>query len=500
MSNIRNMKKIVLCILDGWGHTENRDSNAIASASIPFYRSLLKQHPNSLLQASGEFVGLPNGQIGNSEVGHLTIGAGRRVFQDLPKINHALQNGDIFKSPGINKLIKAHSRCHLIGIVSDGAVHGHVEHLIRIAKFLRQEGVDVVIHAIADGRDVAPKSVLQFLNQIESAGFEITSISGRFYAMDRDNRTERTQAAFATIVGGMGAKYTAVQDYVNENYKDGITDEFLVPASAENYSGFASGDAVFFTNYRADRMRQIASAICQQEFTMFKRNMPKLSAKVIMRPYSTKLASCCDVLFPHEEIKNTLGEVISDAGLSQLRLAETEKYAHVTYFFNGGNETPYIGEDRILVPSPRVETYDKRPQMSAYEITHYLADAIESGNYDMITVNYANADMVGHTGDLSATIKSIEAIDVCLQGMVDICKRNRYELLITSDHGNAECMYDEIAKQPLTAHTLNPVPFIYVGPRKIGLQDGELADVAPTILELMGIAKPKDMSGESRII
>ncbi len=482
------------------GHTESRDSNAIAAANIPFYRSLLKQHPNALLQASGEFVGLPNGQIGNSEVGHLTIGAGRRIFQDLPKINRSLENGDIFKSSELSKIIKNRGTCHLIGIISDGAVHGHVDHLIKIAKFLRQENVDVAIHAIADGRDVAPKSVLQFINQIEGEGFEITSISGRFYAMDRDNRAERTQAAFATIVEGMGAKYAFVKDYINESYEDDITDEFLVPASVKNYSGFESGDTVFFTNYRADRMRQIAAAICKPEFELFKRNMPELSAKVIMRPYSIKLASCCDVLFPHEEIENTLGKVMADMGLSQLRLAETEKYAHVTYFFNGGNEVPNIAEDRILVPSPKVETYDKRPQMSAYEITHYLADAIESDSYDIIIVNYANADMVGHTGDLSATIKSIEAIDICLQGLVDICKRNRYELLITSDHGNAECMYDEKTNQPLTAHTLNPVPLIYVGSRKISLQDGELADVAPTILHLIGIPKPKDMSGKSRII
>lgn len=488
------MKKLVLCILDGWGVTKQTAYNAIESANIPFYHSLLKQHPNSLLEASGEFVGLPARQIGNSEVGHLTIGAGRRVYQDLPKIDSAINSGELFQKPSVQALLSitgTHKKCHLIGIISDGGVHGHVRHLLAIANFLRNSGVDIAIHGITDGRDVAPQSALQFVDEIEKAGFELTSISGRFYAMDRDKREERIQAAFETITRGIGAKYTSAKDYINASYSDNITDEFIVPASAEDYIGFEEGDCIFFTNYRADRMRQIAGAICV---------LPGLDLKVSLRPYSAELSAYCECVFPYEAITNTLGEAIANAGLAQLRIAETEKYAHVTYFFNGGNEQPNISEDRIMIPSPKVETYDTTPEMSSYPITHQLVDAIESGSYDMILVNYANADMVGHTGDIKATTKAVEAIDLCLQGLVETCKRNRYELLITADHGNAESMYDDTTQQPLTAHTLNPVPFIYIGSRKIHLENGELADVAPTVLELMDLPKPHEMTGKSRII
>ncbi len=496
------MRRLVLCILDGWGHTEQVAHNAIEAANTPTYHSLLKQYPHSLLQAAGECVGLPSGQIGNSEVGHLTIGAGRRVFQDLPRIDREINNGELFRHSAIQKLLSfagSHKKCHLIGIISNGGVHGHVRHLIAIAKFLQSKNVQVVIHAITDGRDVAPKSALQFIDEIEASGLTITSISGRFYTMDRDNRAERTQAAFQTITCGIGAKFRNVKEYVESSYGDNITDEFIVPASAEDYIGFEPGDAVFFTNYRADRMRQISNAIFLETFKLFDRTLPDLEYKIIMRPYSSELSNVCSVVIPYEKIKNTLGEVIANAGLTQLRIAETEKYAHVTYFLNGGNEVPNIAEDRIMIPSPKVETYEKTPEMSSYNITHQLVDAIESGSYDMICVNYANADMVGHTGNMNATIKSVEAIDLCLQGLIKACKHGNYELIITADHGNAECMYDEILDQPLTAHTTNPVPFIYVGSRKLTLTDGELADVAPTILELMGLPKPYDMTGESRI-
>lgn len=487
------MKKLVLCILDGWGVTEQKAHNAIESANIPFYHSLLAQYPHSLLQASGQFVGLPDGQIGNSEVGHLTIGAGRRIFQDLPRVDHAISSGELFQKPSVKGLLSiagTQSKCHLIGILSDGGVHGHISHMLAIAKFLRDNGVDVLIHGITDGRDVAPQSALKFVDECEQAGFKLTSLSGRFYAMDRDKREARTLAAVETMVNGVGAKYASVRDYIASSYADGINDEFIVPASFDEYTGFEAGDCVFFSNYRADRMRQIARAVCIPELG--------LALKVSLRPYASDIK--CSAVFPYEAINNTLGQVIADAGLAQLRMAETEKYAHVTYFFNGGNEQPNLNEDRILIPSPQVETYDIMPEMSSYQITHQLVDAIESGGYDMILVNYANADMVGHTGDIKATIKAAESIDLCLQGLVETCKRNRYELLITADHGNAECMYDEKSGQPLTAHTLNPVPFIYIGGRKIKLQDGELADVAPTVLELMDLPKPHDMTGSSRII
>jgi 2,3-bisphosphoglycerate-independent phosphoglycerate mutase len=496
------VKKLVLCILDGWGYRNNAAHNAIEAADIPVYRSLLKQYPHSLLQAAGEFVGLPSGQIGNSEVGHLTIGSGRRIFQDLPRIDREIANGELFKHSSIQELLSlkgSHKKCHIIGIVSDGGVHGHVKHLIAVAKFLKSQGVQIVIHGITDGRDVAPKSALKFITEIEDAGLELTSISGRFYAMDRDKRAERTQVAFSSIVSGIGAKFEDAKEYIESSYADNITDEFIVPASIPDYIGFEIGDSVFFVNYRADRMRQISGAICLPTFELFDRKLPDLEHKVIMRPYSNELSNACAVVIPYEGIRNTLGEVIAEAGLTQLRLAETEKYAHVTYFFNGGNEVPNVAEDRIMLPSPKIDTYEKTPEMSSYNITHQLVDAIESGSYDMICVNYANADMVGHTGNMDATIKSIEVIDLCLQGIVEICKRNRYELIITADHGNAECMYDEKSGQPITAHTTSPVPLIYVGPRKLTLVDGELADVAPTVLELMGVPKPDEMTGESRI-
>lgn len=500
------MSRVVLCILDGWGVSGDTAFNAIAKAHTPFYDDLIKNHPNSLLVASGPSVGLPEGQFGNSEVGHLTIGAGRRVLQDLSRIDESIKSGDIFKSNKIKELIadlaSTKKACHLIGLISDGGVHSHISHIIAIAKHLVEHGVNVQIHAITDGRDVAPQSALGFINQLESAQLNIASISGRFYAMDRDNRAERTKLAVEAITSGGTNRYSSssttttatIAQYINDVcYSSYTFDEFIEPGTHHDYQGIHEGDALFFANFRADRMRQITEALILG-------NQNQLSHIITMTSYSGKISKLGSVLFPPQTIEPTLGQVIADASLTQLRIAETEKYAHVTYFLNCGQENPYRGEDRIIVDSPKVDNYEKTPAMASYEITHQAADAICSGEYDFVCINYSNADMIGHTGNIKATIAAVEALDICLKGLSDLCKQNHYDLLITSDHGNAECMYDVKSNQPLTAHTSNLVPLIYKGFKKISLEDGELADVAPTVLELMDLNIPENMTGTSRVI
>lgn len=494
------MKKVVLCILDGWGHIDTKKYNAILSAKTPFYNHILDTYPHSLLEASGSEVGLPDGQMGNSEVGHLTIGAGRRIYQDLPRISMDLENGEFVKKLVLQSLITRSKVCHIVGLISDGGVHGHVDHIIKIARMLKDKDIKILLHAITDGRDVAPKSCLEFIKKVQDAGIEIASLSGRFYAMDRDKRWDRVQKAYDAIaLGKSPSRFDNPVDYINSEYASDITDEFINPACSSKFDGIKDGASILFTNYRADRMRQICLALLSDSHTDLHIRPIKFSYQVVMRPYSQEIAELANSLYPFEPIAHTLGNIISDNGIDQLRIAETEKYAHVTYFFNGGEEKLYKGEDRILVNSPKVATYDLKPDMSANQITEKLVEAIATNKYGFICANYANADMVGHTGVMDAAVSAVETIDECLKKLHDACKHNGYVLLITADHGNAECMFDDETHQPLTSHTTNKVPFICIDDKKISLRDGELADVAPTILSIMGIEKPSDMSGKSLI-
>lgn len=482
------MSKVVLCILDGWGEPEHADPkhNAIHLAHTPCYTALIKERPFGLLQASGLEVGLPHNQPGNSEVGHMTIGAGRCIEQSLVRIQNALLSGEIEKRIGY---LKAGQIVHVIGIISDGGVHGHIDHIIKICEYIKRAGAVVKLHAISDGRDVPPQSIKTYITILREHGLEVTTLHGRFYAMDRDGRSERTMQSLEVIAYGSDNNFTDVEEYIEQSYNNGITDEFIVPASASNYDGIKDGDILLLTNFRADRMIQLSAAL-------FNAPIAQIHRKIAMCNYAS---GDYEVLIEEAEIHHVLGEVISKAGLSQLRIAETEKYAHVTYFLNAGRKDPFVGEDRIIVASPKVEDYSKTPMMSAKEVTDSLIDAMESGEYDFICVNYANADMLGHTGDLQATIKSIEYLDICLSAIVENSKKLGYELLVTSDHGNADCMYDEENGQPMTSHTLSRVPFIYIGYKNVFVKDGGLADIAPTVLKLLQIQKPMEMSGSTLI-
>jgi 2,3-bisphosphoglycerate-independent phosphoglycerate mutase len=492
-------KKVVLCILDGWGETElNPQYNALKAAKIPCYNGLKADRPYSLLKASGESVGLPDGQPGNSEVGHMTIGAGRVIEQDLVLINRAFACGEIFERDGVKAIVRdlggSEAICHLIGIISDGGVHGHIEHILQMARYLQKNGVKVVLHAITDGRDVAPQSALNYLQRIKNEGIEVATLSGRFYAMDRDGKAERTIEAIEAIVFGNERRFTDPGDYISAQYMRNVLDEYMPPATAEWYGGFKEGDALIFMNYRADRMRQLAAGI------MLNDALTTRSHTLVMSSYSEEIGRNGDVLFQKPKIINTIGEVISKAGLAQLRIAESEKYAHVTYFFNAAVQFPYSGEDRMIIPSSGDLDYSLNPKMSAKDLTDNAVDLLESGQYSFVCINYANPDMVGHTGNFKAAVEAVEYVDECLAALTQSSLRNGYELLVISDHGNVECMYDEKAGQPMTAHTTNEVPCVYIGWRNLRLRQGDLSDVAPTVLELLGIGKPYEMLGSSLII
>lgn len=494
------MKKILLCILDGFGYSNKTKHNAIALARKPNLQRLFNEYPHSLLEASGKFVGLPDGQIGNSEVGHFTIGAGRILFQDLPRISKAFAENKVAKMPQILDLIEyckaTRKKCHIMGIASDGGVHGHIDHMIALAQLVKNSGVEIRIHAITDGRDTAPKSALNNLKKFTEHNLEISSISGRFYAMDRDNRWDRTKRAYDAIFSAECATFKNYEEYINAQYKTNITDEFIEPAVKVGYTGFEDEDAIVFCNFRADRARQIFLSLLDKSYNEFISKKYDIGKALAFTTYSKELSSLAQTLFPKEVVKNSLGEVIASHNLTQLRIAETEKYAHVTYFFNGGEEKIFPKEERILVSSPKVKTYDETPQMSAIEITDKLIASILQNHPDFICLNFANPDMVGHTGNLQATIEAIDVIDTCIERLEKICKEKGYDLIITSDHGNAEEMFDEKTNQAMTAHTLNRVPFLYVSSEKnITLKDGSLADIAPTILKIMGIAKPLEMTG-----
>jgi 2,3-bisphosphoglycerate-independent phosphoglycerate mutase len=499
----------VLCVLDGWGHRPDPRYNAILDARTPNYDRMIATCPQGLVDASETFVGLPKGQMGNSEVGHMNLGAGRVAVPELPRIDKAIENGSLASNPILTGLIatlkKDGGACHLLGLASPGGVHSHQDHLVALANLIAGAGVPVWIHAFLDGRDMPPRSALQCLKEIRAGlkaelPIRFATVAGRYYPMDRDKRWERVSQGYEAIVGGKGEPAGSAEEAVEKGYAAGLDDEFVLPTVVDGYQGMKDGDGLLMFNFRADRARQILTALLDPRFDGFNRSrVVKFADAVGMVDYSAALNPFLKTLFPPETIKMGLGETVAKAGLKQLRIAETEKYAHVTFFFNGGEERQFDGEDRILVPSPKVKTYDLKPEMSAPEVTDRLVEAILSGKYDLIVVNYANSDMVGHTGDLAAAVKAIEAVDACLGRLMTAVKKAGGVLLVTADHGNAEQMYDETTHQKHTQHTLNRVPaLLFNGPAEVhSLADGKLADVAPTMLDLMGVTQPAGMTGHS---
>jgi 2,3-bisphosphoglycerate-independent phosphoglycerate mutase len=498
----------LLCILDGWGWRTDTADNAIAAARTPHYTKLLAECPHALLETSGRAVGLPAGQMGNSEVGHMNIGAGRVVAQDLPRIDLAIENGSLATRPALQALIAktkaANGGVHVMGLLSPGGVHSHQDHMAALVKILSAAGLPVLVHAFLDGRDTPPRSARgfleKFLKDIQGCpGVRLASVSGRFYAMDRDKRWDRVSKCYAALVDASGQRSDDVFAALEASYAADLGDEFLVPAVLGDYAGMADGDSLLFANFRADRAREISLALLEKDFPDVARDrVVKFSAAAGMTEYSEELNSLMAALFPSQDIRETLGEVMAEYHLKQLRIAETEKYAHVTFFLNAGREEPYAGEDRILVPSPKVSTYDHKPEMSAYQVTDKLVEAIASGKYDLIVCNYANPDMVGHTGIMSAAIKAVDTIDECLGRLVDAIHKAGGVMLLTADHGNIELMKDQETGEPFTAHTTFDVPIIVLGaPAGAKLENGRLADIAPTVLTLMGIEKPAAMTGHS---
>ncbi len=506
-------KPVMLMILDGFGIAEKSEGNAVALANKPNFDRLVREYPNTELQASGMAVGLPEGQMGNSEVGHLNIGAGRIVYQELTRITKAIQDGDFFENEALLKAMKNakenNSSLHLMGLLSDGGVHSHIDHLRGLLEFAKKEGLQkVYVHAFMDGRDVAPSSGKEFIVKTEEMMKEvgvgqIATISGRYYAMDRDNRWERVQLAYNAIVLGEGETATSAVEAIEKSYHDEKTDEFVLPCVIEEdghpVAKVKSGDSVVFFNFRPDRAREITRAINDREFAGFERETLNLTF-VTMTQYDKTLEGV-EIAFKPQTLVNTLGEYVSSKGLKQLRIAETEKYAHVTFFFNGGVEKENEGEERKVIPSPKVATYDLKPEMSAFEVTEELINKIDEDKYDMIILNFANPDMVGHTGVVEAAVKAIEAVDTCLGKVVDKVLEKDGTVFITADHGNAETEIDFSTGNPFTAHTTNPVPFVWVSNNIDGrsLKPGKLADIAPTMLNVMNIEVPAEMTGECLI-
>ena len=504
---------IVLIILDGFGHSNDQKHNAIAKAKTPNWDSLNKEYPNTLINASESYVGLPSGQMGNSEVGHLNIGAGRVIHQDIERINSSIENKEFFSDPLLNqnfKSIKENNKTlHIFGLLSDGGVHSHIKHFNAILLLAKQNGLKkVFIHAFLDGRDTPPISAEKYISNIENfcqkneIG-ELATLCGRFFAMDRDNRWERTKDAFNLLVHA-DSKYKAksAKEAIKEAYKRNETDEFLSPTTIKTnykFEGINNDDTIVFMNFRSDRARQITDAILNDNFNYFKRkSIPKNLKYFTLTEYDKKQKKV-QAIFKPIQINNSLGQFISNIGKTQLRIAETEKYPHVTFFFNGGDENIYPGEDRILIPSPKVETYDLKPEMSAYEVTDKLCKAIINQKYDVIICNFANGDMVGHTGNINAAIKAIESLDVCIGKITKSIKKVNGHMLITADHGNAELMMDENNNQLHTQHTTNLVPFLYMGKKCSINKTGNLSDIAPTIIYIMNETPPKEMTGNNLI-
>ena len=497
-------KKALLMILDGWGLGDQKKDDVIFNTPTPYWDYLMNTYPHSQLQASGENVGLPDGQMGNSEVGHLNIGAGRVVYQDLVKINRACADNSILKNP---EIVAAFSyakengkNVHFMGLTSNGGVHSSLVHLFKLCDIAKEYNIDnTFIHCFMDGRDTDPKSGKGFIEELsahcEKSAGKIASIIGRYYAMDRDKRWERVKEAYVLLVKGEGKKAADMVQAMQESYDEGVTDEFIKPIVNANFDGtIKEGDVVIFFNYRNDRAKELTVVLTQQD-------MPEVGMRTIpglqyycMTPYDASFKGV-HILFDKENVSNTLGEYLAAKGLNQLHIAETEKYAHVTFFFNGGRETPYDNEDRILVPSPKVATYDLKPEMSAYEVKDKLVAAINENKYDFIVVNFANGDMVGHTGIYEAIEKAVVAVDACVKDVIEAAKAQDYEAIIIADHGNADHALNEDGT-PNTAHSLNPVPCVYVTENKAAkVEDGRLADVAPTILKIMGLEAPAEMNG-----
>ena len=501
-------KKALLMILDGWGIGKKGKGDVINNTPTPYLDYLTAISAHSQLQASGENVGLPDGQMGNSEVGHLNIGAGRVVYQDLVKINRACKDGSIMENPEVKAAYsyakENGKRLHLMGLTSDGGVHSSLDHLFKLVEISKEYGLtQTFVHCFMDGRDTDPKSGIGFIKQLaeicEKNDAHIASIVGRFYAMDRDKRWDRVKEAYDLLVEGKGKQADCMVKAMEESYAEGVTDEFIKPINNAKVDGtIQEGDVVVFINFRNDRAKELTQVLTQQD-------MPEEGMKTIpglqyycMTPYDASFKGV-HILFPKENVGNTLGEYLSSKGKKQLHTAETEKYAHVTFFFNSGREAPYEGEDRILVPSPKVATYDLKPEMSAYEVKDKLVGAINTQEYDFIVVNFANGDMVGHTGIYNAIAKAVHAVDNCVRDVIEAAKANDYEAIIIADHGNADNAINEDGT-PNTAHSLNPVPFIYVTDNNSAtVKDGRLADVAPSILHIMGLEQPADMTGENLI-
>ena len=504
-------KKALLMILDGWGIGDQGKDDVIFNTPTPYWDSLLATYPHSQLQASGENVGLPDGQMGNSEVGHLNIGAGRIVYQMLVKISKSIQDGDFFENEALKKAVenckKNDSALHLMGLLSPGGVHSHMEHLYGLLELAKKNGIDkVYVHAYLDGRDVPPSSAAEYMEEAVAKMKEIgvgtvATISGRFYAMDRDNAWDREEKAYAALVYGEGVEASDPVQAIKDSYANDVTDEFMLPTVVDKNGMIKENDSVIFFNFRPDRARQLTRAFVDPDFTGFERRNGYFPLTfVCMAQYDAQMPNVL-VAYPPEELKMTFGEYLSKHGKTQLRLAETQKYAHVTFFFNGGEETQFEGEDRILVNSPKVATFDLKPEMSAYEVCDNLVDSIKSDKYDVIIINFANPDMVGHTGIIEAAIKAIEAVDECVGRAVKAIDEVDGQLFICADHGNAEKLIDEDG-EPFTAHTTNPVPFIiYNYDENYTLREGGcLADIVPTLIEMMGMEQPAEMTGKSLLV
>ncbi len=505
-------RPVVLCILDGWGYRQEKAFNAIETGNTPHWHEWLKQYPHAFIETSGLSVGLPDGQMGNSEVGHTNLGAGRVVMQDLPRIDEAIRSESIKSNPVLLDLIanlkKTGGACHMLGLMSPGGVHSHMNHFIALARILDNNDIPVRIHAFLDGRDTPPDSARRFVAEFERKTEDLTdckiaTVGGRYYGMDRDNRWERETLAYDAMVDAQGQRFATADEAIETSYNNGKYDEFVIPAVIGDYQGMKDGDGVMMINFRSDRAREIMEMLLNPDFTKAPRDrVVHFAAAVGMAEYSTEHNKWLKTLFPPEPLTHIFGEVLAEHHKTQLRIAETEKYAHVTFFFNGGEEKMFDGEERILVPSPKVATYDLKPEMSAIEVTDKLVKAIESEKFDAIIVNYANGDMVGHTGIMEAAVKAVETVDTCIGRVKDAVCKVGGSMLITADHGNAELMQDPVTKAPYTAHTVGKVQAVLVCPPEDvkGLKDGKLADIAPTLLDIMHIEKPAEMTGNSLLV
>lgn len=494
-------EKTLLVITDGIGHNNSSSFNAFSNAKTPTYDYLFENVPYSLVHTYGKYVGLPHGQMGNSEVGHMTIGSGRVLYQDLVKINMAIKEDTLKENKVFNSCIQVSNTIHLVGLISDGGVHSHINHIIAMAKIIKASSKKVFIHIITDGRDVAPDCANKYIKEIIDIcddDIKIATIAGRYYSMDRDNRWERVKKAYDTMAFAQPSTNTNIIDYVNNSYKENIFDEFIEPTAFDVFKGIEDNDGIIFCNFRSDRMRELSSIFAKSDFNEFKTKKINLNlATMTQYDKNTPLP----ILFPKDSPKNTLAEVISNAQLNQLHTAETEKYAHVTFFFNGGIEEPFENESRVLIPSPSVATYDLQPEMSALEVKSKAVENIKSGKYDTMVLNFANPDMVGHTGIMDAAVSAIETIDKYAKDVIEAVLSIGGKIIITADHGNLEQMLDFKTGNPMTAHTTNPVNCIVVGEGNVKLRkNSNLADVAPTMLDMMNLEKPKEMSGTSIII